>query len=179
MRWAFVLNLGEEWEADRSPKAQDRKDAGLVLLKDLVDNQFPAFAGDELDVFNLLFKLREDASRTVSLPPSFPPSFRHPNPLPHGLSRPSQRLTLSPTSSAPNSSRSTASGLSGRALRHTSPALPPTRQSPTPSGCVSWASCSNASRARSSRRSYQRARRLSKLCVSPSLLFISRPRARS
>ncbi|KAL8293620.1 hypothetical protein RQP46_000321 [Phenoliferia psychrophenolica] len=45
--------------------ALDRRDSALVLLKDLVENQFPAFAGDELEVFELLFKLREDTSRTT------------------------------------------------------------------------------------------------------------------
>ncbi|KAK4701818.1 hypothetical protein P7C70_g4410, partial [Phenoliferia sp. Uapishka_3] len=45
--------------------APERKDAALVLFKDLVENQFPAFAGEELEVFELLFKLREDTSRTT------------------------------------------------------------------------------------------------------------------
>ncbi|GAA5887225.1 hypothetical protein JCM5296_004568 [Sporobolomyces johnsonii] len=40
------------------------KDMALILLKDLVENQFPCFVGDEADVFSLLLQLREDPSRT-------------------------------------------------------------------------------------------------------------------
>ncbi|GAA5839288.1 hypothetical protein JCM11251_006027 [Rhodosporidiobolus azoricus] len=36
----------------------------LLLLKDLVENQFPCLAGEEAGLFDLLFKLREDPSRT-------------------------------------------------------------------------------------------------------------------
>lgn len=53
-----------------SLQAEDRKDLVLVLFKDLVQNQFPSFSGDEIRVFNLLFLLREDPSRSVS--PSAP-----------------------------------------------------------------------------------------------------------
>ena len=37
----------------------------LVVLRDLVENLFPCFSGDEAGVFELLFRLREDPSRTV------------------------------------------------------------------------------------------------------------------
>ncbi|CEQ39673.1 SPOSA6832_01208 [Sporobolomyces salmonicolor] len=40
------------------------KDMALILLKDLVENQFPCFVGDEAGVFSLLLQLREDPSRT-------------------------------------------------------------------------------------------------------------------
>ncbi|BGP16510.1 hypothetical protein JCM10213_001152 [Rhodosporidiobolus nylandii] len=40
------------------------RDVALLLLKDLVDHQFPCFAGEEAGLFDLLFKLREDPSRT-------------------------------------------------------------------------------------------------------------------
>lgn len=42
------------------------RDAALLLLKDLVENQSPCFTGSEADLFDLLFKLREDPSRSVS-----------------------------------------------------------------------------------------------------------------
>lgn len=51
------------------------RDIALLLLKDLVDNQFPCFAGEESGLFSLLFKLREDPSRTVR-PSAFSFSFR-------------------------------------------------------------------------------------------------------
>ncbi|BGP48503.1 suppressor of tub2 mutation [Rhodotorula kratochvilovae] len=40
------------------------RDQALLLLKDLVENQFPCFAGGEGGVFDLLFRLREEPSRT-------------------------------------------------------------------------------------------------------------------
>ncbi|GAA5854269.1 hypothetical protein JCM8547_001759 [Rhodosporidiobolus lusitaniae] len=40
------------------------RNVALLLLKDLVDNQFPCLAGEESGLFSLLFKLREDPSRT-------------------------------------------------------------------------------------------------------------------
>ncbi|GAA5951294.1 hypothetical protein JCM21900_003829 [Sporobolomyces salmonicolor] len=40
------------------------RDMALILLKDLVENQFPCFVGDEAGVFSLLLRLREDPSRT-------------------------------------------------------------------------------------------------------------------
>ncbi|GAA6001569.1 hypothetical protein JCM10207_006728 [Rhodosporidiobolus poonsookiae] len=40
------------------------RDVALLLLKDLVENQFPCFAGDEGGLLDLLLKLREDPSRT-------------------------------------------------------------------------------------------------------------------
>ncbi|GAA5975807.1 hypothetical protein JCM11641_005880 [Rhodosporidiobolus odoratus] len=40
------------------------RDIALLLLKDLVENQFPCFSGEEAGLFDLLFKLREDPSRT-------------------------------------------------------------------------------------------------------------------
>ncbi|GAA5996810.1 uncharacterized protein JCM10292_003216 [Rhodotorula paludigena] len=40
------------------------RDVALLLLKDLVENQLPCFVGEEAGVFDLLFKLREDPSRT-------------------------------------------------------------------------------------------------------------------
>ncbi|GAA6028325.1 hypothetical protein JCM8097_006976 [Rhodosporidiobolus ruineniae] len=40
------------------------RDHALILLKDLVDNQFPLFAGVEAELFSLIFRLREDPSRT-------------------------------------------------------------------------------------------------------------------
>ncbi|GAA5915068.1 hypothetical protein JCM6882_006772 [Rhodosporidiobolus microsporus] len=41
------------------------RDIALLLLKDLVENQFPCFTGEEAGLFDLLFKLREDPSRTA------------------------------------------------------------------------------------------------------------------
>jgi hypothetical protein len=49
------------------------RDIALLLLKDIVDNQFPCFAGEESGLFSLLFKLREDPSRTVRL--TLPPLY--------------------------------------------------------------------------------------------------------
>ncbi|GEM09879.1 armadillo-type fold domain containing protein [Rhodotorula toruloides] len=40
------------------------RDAALLLLKDLVENQSPCFTGSEADLLDLLFKLREDPSRS-------------------------------------------------------------------------------------------------------------------
>ncbi|GAA6047364.1 hypothetical protein JCM3770_001267 [Rhodotorula araucariae] len=40
------------------------RDQALLLLRVLVENQFPCFAGAEGGVFDLLFRLREDPSRT-------------------------------------------------------------------------------------------------------------------
>lgn len=47
-------------------QAGTARDAALLLLKDLVENQFPCFIGSEADLFDLVFKLREDPSRSVS-----------------------------------------------------------------------------------------------------------------
>ena len=62
-------------------QAEDRKDLALVLFKDVVQNQFPSFSGDEIRIFNLLFFLREDPSRSVSRPAHVVPVL-HPDLLP-------------------------------------------------------------------------------------------------
>jgi hypothetical protein len=38
----------------------------LIVLRDLVENQLPCLSGEEAGVFELIFQLREDPSRTVS-----------------------------------------------------------------------------------------------------------------
>lgn len=45
--------------------AQATRDAALRLLKDLVENQFPCFVGEEGGVFELVLQLRENPSRSV------------------------------------------------------------------------------------------------------------------
>ena len=133
----------------RPLQAHDRRDAALVLLKDLVENQFPAFAGDELEVFELLFKLREDTSRTVRPPPSLP--FGGPD---QTLPRPSPPLRRSLTSSARASSRCMASDRCAPVSQPISPSpVAPRTQSRSHLACGSSASSSSASRARFSRTS--------------------------
>ncbi|GAA5910131.1 uncharacterized protein JCM6883_000564 [Sporobolomyces salmoneus] len=41
------------------------RDMALIVLRDLVENQFPCFAGEESGVFKVLLMLREDPSRTT------------------------------------------------------------------------------------------------------------------
>ncbi|GAA5961136.1 hypothetical protein JCM3765_001239 [Sporobolomyces pararoseus] len=42
---------------------KNSRDMALIVLRDLVENQFPCFSGDEAGVFELILKLREDPSR--------------------------------------------------------------------------------------------------------------------
>ncbi|CDR40527.1 RHTO0S05e04566g1_1 [Rhodotorula toruloides] len=75
------ITTNEFWQGDRrfdkvyegvkalllrtdAPEAGMTRDAALLLLKDLVENQSPCFTGSEADLFDLLFKLREDPSRS-------------------------------------------------------------------------------------------------------------------
>ena len=141
--------------ADGGAQALDRRDTALVLLKDLVENQFPAFAGDELEVFELLLKLREDTSRTVRPSPS---SFAY-GTLTRPLPRPSRPSKRSRMSSARDSSPCTVSDPFDLVSRHTSPnRQEPGTQSRTRSVCASSANSLSASRARSWRTSCQSSR---------------------
>ncbi|GAA6029614.1 hypothetical protein NBRC10512_008143 [Rhodotorula toruloides] len=82
------ITTNEFWQGDRrfdkvyegvkalllrtdAPEAGMTRDAALLLLKDLVENQSPCFTGSEADLFDLLFKLREDPSRSATIAHSF------------------------------------------------------------------------------------------------------------
>lgn len=49
----------------KSTQSIEMREAQLVLLHNLVQYQFPCFSSTEAEVFALLFKLREDPSRSV------------------------------------------------------------------------------------------------------------------
>ncbi|GAA5833823.1 hypothetical protein JCM9279_001634 [Rhodotorula babjevae] len=103
------------------------RDMALLALKDLVENQLPCLAGAEASVFDLLFRLREDPSRsTLAATEAISTSFTaRLEPL-YGLGAlvPALEAYLASSSSTTASSPSAAS---------TAPAPAPATTSPPPS----------------------------------------------